>query len=299
MNMETKLHENLVAQRANGSMLERLGASVSKALLALMLVVAYAVPAQATTRITYIHNDHLGTPQVMTDESGAVVWRADYRPFGEADVTVNSLGNDLRFPGQIYDEETGLHYNYFRDYDPGTGRYVQSDPIGLLGGTNTFVYADGNPTMEIDPYGLFRVYPSRRQTGHGVEYRYWITFQPVGTSIVETLIKKIPGMRAVQRGVDIFNNIVNPHIGPLNPVAKGFQCEVLDSDLQKDFVERYGRTGCVGGTCQDFTAEELEDLLGSWSREYPQFEELYGTPEEIIQRANSEFEDSWRNDLGR
>lgn len=62
---------------------------------------------------------------------------------------------NLRFPGQYYDAESGLHYNYFRDYDPRTGRYVQRDPIGLGGGINTFAYADSRPTGAIDPAGLF------------------------------------------------------------------------------------------------------------------------------------------------
>ena len=57
----------------------------------------------------------------------------------------------MRFPGQMYDSETGLHYNYFRTYDPNTGRYITSDPIGLRGGLNTYVYVEGNPQNKIDP----------------------------------------------------------------------------------------------------------------------------------------------------
>jgi RHS repeat-associated protein len=81
------------------------------------------------------------------------VWSADYLPFGEAAVT-GTQEVYSRFPGQYYDEETGLYYNYFRDYDPTIGRYIQSDPIGLDGGINTYAYVHGNPLKYVDPLGL-------------------------------------------------------------------------------------------------------------------------------------------------
>jgi RHS repeat-associated protein len=77
----------------------------------------------------YYHTDHLATPHKMTDSSGAVVWSAYYKPFGAATVTVSTITNNLRFPGQYYDFETGLSYNYFRDYNPVIGRYVEADPL--------------------------------------------------------------------------------------------------------------------------------------------------------------------------
>jgi RHS repeat-associated protein len=89
------------------------------------------------------------------------VWRWDQQePFGnnpaDEDPDGNSVAFDLplRLPGQRYDAETGLHYNYFRDYDAGTGRYAQSDPIGLEGGLNTYAYVEGKVLMLVDQFGL-------------------------------------------------------------------------------------------------------------------------------------------------
>jgi RHS repeat-associated protein len=100
----------------------------------------------------YYHTDHLGTPIAMTDGNGTPVWRAEYRPFG--DLFSSSTGDNLRFPGQYFDFETGLHQNWLRDYAPKTGRYFESDPIGLEGGTNPYSYVNNQPTGQIDPAGL-------------------------------------------------------------------------------------------------------------------------------------------------
>lgn len=70
--------------------------------------------------IYYFHCDHLGTPQAITDENGSVVWKADYKPFGEVTLSAASIENDFRFLGQYFDDETGLHYNWHRYYDAGT-----------------------------------------------------------------------------------------------------------------------------------------------------------------------------------
>ncbi len=103
----------------------------------------------------FYQNDHLGTPQKLVGVNGAVVWSAHYTAFGEADVQVETIVNNLRFPGQYYDEETGLHYNFQRYYEPRSGRYMSADPIGLQGGINLFAYALNHPGNEIDPVGLW------------------------------------------------------------------------------------------------------------------------------------------------
>jgi RHS repeat-associated protein len=112
--------------------------------------------------IHYIHTDHLGTPQELTDAEGKIEWSADYSAWGERRHSL-VLDKDeeaeqrtdcaLRFQGQYFDAETGLHYNTFRYYDPGCGRFISPDPINLLGGLNLYQYAP-NAANWIDPWGL-------------------------------------------------------------------------------------------------------------------------------------------------
>jgi len=101
----------------------------------------------------FVHADHLGTPQKVTDASQNLAWDAVLRPFGRIEQESFTFTQLLRFPGQYHDTEDKLFYNGFRDYDPDTGRYTESDPIGLEGGPNTYSYVGGNPITRIDPWG--------------------------------------------------------------------------------------------------------------------------------------------------
>jgi len=108
------------------------------------------------------HTDRLGAPQVLTDHNRAVNWKAVYQPYGFSTVTTSSGPSGtpiqhLRLPGQYYDSEFGYLHNGWRDFNPGTGRYIQNDPIGLSGGMNTYRYAKDNPEMYTDPSGLSEV----------------------------------------------------------------------------------------------------------------------------------------------
>jgi RHS repeat-associated protein len=125
--------------------------------------------AQVTTRykndgteksrqLVYLHTDHLNTPRIATDASQTVAWHWDSDAFGQGKPDTDPDNNGkktfvpLRFPGQIA-SEGGLYYNYYRYYDPQTGRYITSDPIGLEGGINTYLYVNANPLKYTDPTG--------------------------------------------------------------------------------------------------------------------------------------------------
>ncbi len=120
-----------------------------------------------------IHTDHLNTPRRLTNSSKQVAWQWAFSAFGDelpttgarryvdpvttpnaGSTTIADVTFNLRYPGQYFDKESGLNYNYFRSYDSRTGRYSQSDPIDLAGGWNKFAYVEGNPLFLTDPLGL-------------------------------------------------------------------------------------------------------------------------------------------------
>ncbi len=104
--------------------------------------------------IYHYHLDHLGTPQEISDAEGNIVWAVSFKAYGNLAVAYeNEIENNIRFQGQYFDSETGLHYNRFRYYDPTCGRFINQDPIGLMGGNNNYLYVP-NPTGWVDPFGL-------------------------------------------------------------------------------------------------------------------------------------------------
>jgi RHS repeat-associated protein len=114
--------------------------------------------------------DQLGTPMELTDQRGEIAWSATYQAWRlakekRADSAIReNIRNPLRFQGQYFDTETGLHYNRYRYYDPQVGRFISKDPIGFAGGLNVYAYAP-NPVGWVDPFGLARVY--RNAPYHG------------------------------------------------------------------------------------------------------------------------------------
>jgi RHS repeat-associated protein len=125
----------------------------------------------ATTTTSYVETDHLATPRLITNASRQKRWTWESAPYGDTLPNENpqALGTykyNLRFPGQYFDSETNHHYNHHRDYESTSGRYVQSDPIGLDGGIQTYAYAAFRPLMYIDPVGLMEIYRSGGVTFH-------------------------------------------------------------------------------------------------------------------------------------
>ncbi len=182
----------------------------------------YLLSPPVSPEAQYYLTDHLNTPLKLYDSNQDVTWSASYDAFGEANVDTNSaITQPLRFPGQYYDEETGLHYNWHRYYNPELGRYITSDPIGLAGGMNTYGYALQNPISTTDPLGLnpYKPDPSIKRpgpvdqsgrnggrTGKPVSPGYK-TPDPIGEAISNQVLKRLietldlPGALAGRAGV--------------------------------------------------------------------------------------------------
>ena len=141
----------LIAENNNGAVTDYIYADDRP------IAVLHPGATPTANQVSYILVDRMGTPQLASNSSGATVWSTTYQPFGTTGNVNASITQNLRFPGQYYDVETGFNYNVKRDYMPDTGRYVQIDLIGLNGGMNPYTYVAGNPFGHRDPIGLFSV----------------------------------------------------------------------------------------------------------------------------------------------
>jgi RHS repeat-associated protein len=115
------------------------------------------VNVAATPTIFQVHTDHLGRPIRLTDAAKATVWQATYKPWGAVHATSGTQAQNLRFPGQYFQIETGLAYNWHRQYDPVTGRYTQPDPLRFVDGPSMYAYAGSSPFMKTDREGRVAV----------------------------------------------------------------------------------------------------------------------------------------------
>ncbi len=179
-----------------------------------------------TGKLYFTHTDRLGIPQKLTDANQATAWSTLYEPFGSTDSTlaISLATQSLRLPGQQYDPETGLNHNGFRDYAAGLTRYVDSDPIGLEGGMNTYEYVGGNPLKAIDPTGQSLV-------SNFIEDQVFSRL--FGTSLSSALNRTFPSLSPCEANtisdflIDLGTATVQPEVG-FASLAYDFNFDVIN-----------------------------------------------------------------------
>ncbi|NRA70809.1 MAG: RHS repeat-associated core domain-containing protein [Gammaproteobacteria bacterium] len=168
----------------------------------------------------------------MTDADAIVVWQANYTPFGQADIVVENVTNNIRFQGQYYDHESGLHYNYFRDYDPELGRYIQSDPIGLAGGINTYGYVGGNPVSFIEPDGTVAIALAFPGT--------WVAVREAVAYVGSAAAAAWAGSEAINHYNESADDITNDLIDDLVPDPHDYPSDKTAEECDADFDKHPG-----------------------------------------------------------
>lgn len=165
----------IYAYDQNGNLLEETGGGRSPIDYVYLDGKPIAEILPVTGQVYYLHDDRLGTPQIVTDGSQNIVWGAVYQPFGAASILVGAITQNLRLPGQYFDRGDGLNYNLNRDYVPTWGRYLEADPVGLAAGLNSYRYASDNAEKFTDRVGLANAYDQNqvndafRKANPGVE----------------------------------------------------------------------------------------------------------------------------------
>lgn len=215
----------------------------------------------------YFHNDHLGTPQQLTDKDGNLTWKANYETFGNTRVdSASTINNPLRFAGQYFDPETNTHYNWQRDYLPEVGRYQQWDPIGLAGGVNMYAYAISNPVKYIDPFGLdiWIEGPSEDEpTGHQsinigdpnggyVSYSFGISLNCPGGCVYKDLFTRGP-FEAYMTTSEEQDRLAIKFIE---------ETKASDNEVVYGYNPLYGFNGGSGfNTCRSYSQDKFEKFL--------------------------------------
>lgn len=176
-----------------------------------------------------MHVNQVMRPRKLTDTSSTVVWDRQETPLGDEFQTTGSLTQNLRFPGQYEDSETSFYQNWHRDYDAELGRYIQSDPIGLLGGINTYAYVEGNPVSQVDPDGLnpllaFRAGRASAAVGSAVG-------RAIAPSIARAMVRA-----GLKKGYQIGSN---GQIIAAGAAGAGTTAYLTGDDLIEDFTELF------------------------------------------------------------
>jgi RHS repeat-associated protein len=155
-----------------------------------------------TAKLYFAHADRQGVPQLVTDSTQTAVWTTTYQPYGTTPTIISSIVQNLRFPGQHFDFETGFHYNNARDYMPNLGRYLEADLIGLGGGLNTFLYANGNPGTFTDKWGLDSAQTMIDAFSHGLDYEPPANIPSPADIAVGQAIQQLPDRTVIATNLD-------------------------------------------------------------------------------------------------
>jgi RHS repeat-associated protein len=186
------------------------------------------------------HADHIDTVRMVTKQDHTVMWRWDTAEAFGATVPnqdpsgVGAFVYNPRFPGQVFDQETGLNQNWHREYSPRMGRYVQSDPIGLAGGVNSFAYAEGNPMSFTDLYGLFVGLQGCSQIRGAVTTR---SHNYTDEKVLYSLYR--PGLEPVSWG---FGPDIDPRAPRRSPIKPEFKVVLIITEIQRMRFQNYRRT---------------------------------------------------------
>jgi RHS repeat-associated protein len=242
---------------------------------------AQAIGLYRDNRFYGVHSDHLGTPRLITDDSGKAVWQWAYSAFGDnkpsgpftsspktaSGKSINLLKGtspgitmNLRLPGQYFDSESNLSYNFMRSYQPNQGRYMQPDPIGLAGGWSRFGYVEGNPLLAIDPNGLSKVQGQPSIGG-----------SDSAVSGITKASTKAEVEAAIKRAEEV---IKDPKANPLRKkflkgwikVAKRGFTKSFCPPFLEDIVTAVTRELCLGG--DQMACQLFEDMGGEIVRPY-------------------------------
>jgi RHS repeat-associated protein len=160
--------------------------------------IAVVSNVNTTPALLTVHVDQLNRPVQMTDAAKAVVWSAVYSPFGAAYSITGSETLNARFPGQWFQLEAGLHYNWHRHYDPSLGRYTQPDPLGFVDGPSVYAYAKNSPNIFVDPDG--RRSRSQSKPGGFPVPEILIPGSPSNRAFIRQCFKLIPICELIQPG---------------------------------------------------------------------------------------------------